>query len=148
MLSRLIDIPRSLWSDSLHRFAHGYPLAEVMLAGGEGDAAVKMITNLRRAFSRSGLNMPEEIAMTDAASPTVANPTINAEVAYSRAAYEVLLRLDADTRRLVRLAASAEGDRKIGPYLFSTDAGAGLRVVFQRKGDRTAILALTGRRAA
>lgn len=92
--------------------------------------------------------MPEEIAMTDAASPTVANPTINAEVAYSRAAYEVLLRLDADTRRLVRLAASAEGDRKIGPYLFSTDAGAGLRVVFQRKGDRTAILALTGRRAA
>ena len=92
--------------------------------------------------------MPEEIAMSDAASPSVDNPTIKAEVAYSRAAHEVQLPHVANTRRLVRLAASAEGDRKIGPYLFSTDAGAGLRVVFQRKGDRTAILALTGRRAA
>lgn len=99
-------------------------------------------------FRGSGLNMPEEIAMTDTADPTVASSMIDGEVAYSRAAYEVLLRLDADTRRLVRLAALAEGDRKIGSYLFSKDAGAGLRIVFQRKGNRTAILALTGRRAA
>jgi hypothetical protein len=99
-------------------------------------------------FRGSGLNMPEEIAMTDTADPTVASSMIDGEVAYSRAAYEVLLRLDADTRRLVRLAALAEGDRKIGSHLFSKDAGAGLRIVFQRKGNRTAILALTGRRAA
>ena len=94
------------------------------------------------------MNMPEEVEMTDTAIATVVGEGTGGEITYSRAAYDVLLRLDADTRRLVRLAASAEGNREIGPHLFSTDAGAGLRVVFQRKGDVTAILALTGGRAA
>lgn len=97
------------------------------------------------------MEMPEETAMINAAPDALAQgsgPLAQGELTYSRAAYDVLLRLDADTRKLVRLAALAQGDREISPGLFSTDAGAELRVIFQRAEDTTSILALTGRRAA
>lgn len=69
---------------------------------------------------------------------------VQGDVAYSRAAYGVFLRLDAERRALVRLAASAEAERQIAPGLFSSDAGPGLRVVFMRDGGQTSVLALTG----
>ncbi|MBO6635160.1 hypothetical protein [Parvibaculum sp.] len=70
------------------------------------------------------------------------------EIEFSRAACDVFLRLDAQTRRLVSLAAAAEGTREIAPGIFSTDAGPSLRVVFRRTGGLTSVLALTGRSAA
>ncbi|MBC7102900.1 MAG: hypothetical protein H5U13_06705 [Parvibaculum sp.] len=70
------------------------------------------------------------------------------EVEFSRAAYDVFLKLDADTRRLVSLAPRAEGNREIAPGIFSSDAGPGLRVVFRREARLASILALTGRRTA
>lgn len=70
------------------------------------------------------------------------------EVEFSRAAYDVFLKLDADTRALVSLAPRADGTREIAPGIFSSDAGPGLRVIFRREARLASILALTGRRAA
>ena len=70
------------------------------------------------------------------------------DIEFSRAAYDIFLKLDADTRRLIGLAARAEGTREIAPGIFSSDAGPGLRVVFSRKADTASVLALIGWRAA
>lgn len=70
------------------------------------------------------------------------------EVVFSRAAYDVFLKLDPDTRRLVGLAPRSAATREIAPGIFSADAGPGLRVVFVREADAASVLALTGWRAA
>lgn len=89
------------------------------------------------------LDMPE-MAATMQANDDVPQ----GDVTYSRAAYDIFLRLDAERRALVRLAASADAEREIAPGLFSSDAGPGLRVVFMRDAGQTSVLALTGRSAA
>lgn len=89
------------------------------------------------------------LEMPDMAASIQANAEVpQGDVVYSRAAYDVFLRLDAEHRTLVRLAASAEAAREIAPGLFSSDAGPGLRVVFMREAGFTSVLALTGRSAA
>lgn len=80
-----------------------------------------------------------------AATEAQAENALPGEVSYARAAYDAFLRLDASRRSLVRLAASAEGEREIAPGIFSSDAGPGLRVVFMRDAAQTSVLALTGK---
>lgn len=75
------------------------------------------------------------------------HPPLN-EVEFSRAAYDIFVKLDPDTRHLVSLAPRSHDAREIAQGIFSSDAGPGLRVVFSREEDRASILALTGRRAA
>jgi hypothetical protein len=87
--------------------------------------------------------MPDMAASTRAKTETPEDG-----VTYSRAAYDLFLRLDAERRALVRLAASAQAEREIAPGLFSSDAGPGLRVVFMRDAGQISILALTGRSVA
>lgn len=94
-------------------------------------------------FGDRNLDMPD-MAVTMQAQDGAAQ----GDVTYSRAAYDIFLRLDAERRALVRLAACAEAKREIAPGLFSSDAGPGLRVVFIRDAGRTSVLALTGRSAA
>ncbi|MEQ9152478.1 MAG: hypothetical protein RIF42_04150 [Parvibaculaceae bacterium] len=93
--------------------------------------------------------MPEQTAQRSAGSGEEPRSRASDDgIEFSRAACDVFLRLDAQTRRLVSLAAAAEGTREIAPGIFSTDAGPSLRVVFRRSGGLTSVLALTGRSAA
>lgn len=70
-------------------------------------------------------------------------------IEYSRAAYQILLALDAAQRaRIGEVAASSTGGRQIAPGMFSVDAAPGLRVVLRREADMTTVLALTGDVAA
>ena len=91
-------------------------------------------------FGNRKLEMPDMSAMQ--AQAESAQP---GEVSYARAAYDAFLRLDAGRRSLVRLAASAAGEREIAPGIFSSSAGPGLRVVFMRDAGQTSVLALTGK---
>ncbi len=101
-----------------------------MLAGGEGGVA-----------GISGFEVrPPEVGFKEMSEQTA--------IEFSRAAYDVFLRLDPQARRLVNLAAVSEGTREIAPGIFSTDAGPALRVVFRRGGGLTSVLALTGGSAA
>ncbi|ABS62492.1 hypothetical protein Plav_0869 [Parvibaculum lavamentivorans DS-1] len=71
------------------------------------------------------------------------------DIDYSRAAYDVLLGLDAAARAAVgEVAADGARGREIAPGMFSAEAVPGLRVVLRRAPGATTILALTGEVAA
>jgi hypothetical protein len=80
--------------------------------------------------------------------PTPPNP----QVAYSRAAYRLLTRLDATRRsKVIRLvngvAANASRIVRQASTTFSADVEAGLRIVFLQASGGLTVLALTGEKA-